>query len=363
MPEKTSTTLPKWPFLAGDLTLVILSCFIVIATPKPMSGLTIFASTLSVILGMLIYVTPYLIEHLTAQQNIKLKQASAETTLLKAIELASDLLNRTEEIHGELMKAILLTKQFPAKLEEKTEELMEAIDSDKTNAYIEELREITERLESIPAGLITPIVSGNAEKQTDEIKLIIKKSLTQIESNQGKFETLLKQLSDGILEKQNQTQAYLTPNQPRSSQSNLELNELEVVADLDSEFPDEINKQLSAEVPQSTEDESEDILADNISNNASRKYKVIKNGDGATRLLVGAFIGISNKLFIRGEGPGLSWDKGKPMELVGIGKWEWKSYDVHSTINCKVLINDEQWTDSEIIAIKPNTTFETSASF
>ena len=51
------------------------------------------------------------------------------------------------------------------------------------------------------------------------------------------------------------------------------------------------------------------------------------------------------------------------MELVGIGKWEWKTRDAVSTINCKVLINDEQWTDSENISIEPDTTVETSASF
>ena len=121
MSEKPSTILPKWPFLAGDLVLVILACFIVFASPKPMSALTIFACALSVILGMLVFVTPYLIEHLTAQQTLKLKQAKAEETLLKAVDLTADLLRRTESMHAELMKTVLLSKQLPAKLEKKTE--------------------------------------------------------------------------------------------------------------------------------------------------------------------------------------------------------------------------------------------------
>ncbi|MDI1319435.1 MAG: hypothetical protein PSW75_04465, partial [bacterium] len=45
------------------------------------------------------------------------------------------------------------------------------------------------------------------------------------------------------------------------------------------------------------------------------------SSDGATRLLATAYIGIGNKLFIRGDGPGLSWDKGVPMQFVSIGKW------------------------------------------
>ena len=45
--------------------------------------------------------------------------------------------------------------------------------------------------------------------------------------------------------------------------------------------------------------------------------------DGATRLIATAYIGIGNRLFIRGEGPGLSWEKGIPLQFVSIGKWRW----------------------------------------
>ncbi len=65
------------------------------------------------------------------------------------------------------------------------------------------------------------------------------------------------------------------------------------------------------------------------------------SSDGATRLLVTAYIGIGNKLFIRGDGPGLSWDKGVPMQFVSIGKWGWASNDVTMPVACKLYKNDE----------------------
>ena len=34
-------------------------------------------------------------------------------------------------------------------------------------------------------------------------------------------------------------------------------------------------------------------------------------------------IGIGNKPYLRGEGPGLSWDEGVPMNFIEIGKWSW----------------------------------------
>jgi len=63
--------------------------------------------------------------------------------------------------------------------------------------------------------------------------------------------------------------------------------------------------------------------------------------DGATRLVVTAYIGIGNRLFIRGNGPGLSWDKGVPLAFVSIGKWRWESGDAAAAVKFKLYKNDE----------------------
>jgi chemotaxis protein histidine kinase CheA len=65
------------------------------------------------------------------------------------------------------------------------------------------------------------------------------------------------------------------------------------------------------------------------------------SSDGATRLLATAYIGIGNKLFIRGDGPGLSWDHGVPMQFVSIGKWGWSTHDAAGPVRCKLYKNDE----------------------
>jgi hypothetical protein len=68
---------------------------------------------------------------------------------------------------------------------------------------------------------------------------------------------------------------------------------------------------------------------------------VAVSADGATRLLVTAYIGIGNRLFIRGDGPGLSWDKGVPMQFVSIGKWRWESAEATAPVKFKLYRNDE----------------------
>jgi hypothetical protein len=65
-----------------------------------------------------------------------------------------------------------------------------------------------------------------------------------------------------------------------------------------------------------------------------------RSSDGATRLLVTAYIGIGNRLFIRGDGPGLSWEKGLPLQFVSIGKWRWESSDATGPVKYKLYKND-----------------------
>ena len=394
MSEKQNTVIPKWPFLGGDIILVLLACFIVIASPKPMTAIAIFACALSVILGMLVYVTPFIIEHLTQQQRVKLKQAKAGETLLKAVELASDLLNRTESIHAELMKGVLGVKQVPAKLEEKTEELMELLDSDKLTSSVTELSDLLNRLETLPNKTISNSESSLSITKIEELleKQIIQ-SESQIAAINDSIEQSLEEIRNELLEKLGDLDSRalsttLPEDEPDTEilESLLEKTEPEKVTKPKETAPEpsgeaeavkDVEEVDGTNIFEEEDDDAADamevasleepeVLQDKkpLSFGESGGEIVIKESeDGTTRLIVGAFIGISNKLYIRGEGPGLDWDKGVPMELVGIGKWEWKTNDAHSTIRCKVLINDEQWTDSENFEIEPNTTVETTASF
>jgi hypothetical protein len=67
----------------------------------------------------------------------------------------------------------------------------------------------------------------------------------------------------------------------------------------------------------------------------------VVSSDGATRLLVTAYIGIGNRLFIRGAGPGLTWNKGLPLQFVSIGKWRWETSDATAPMQYKLYKNDD----------------------
>jgi hypothetical protein len=72
----------------------------------------------------------------------------------------------------------------------------------------------------------------------------------------------------------------------------------------------------------------------------ARTVEQSRSSDGATRLLVTAYIGIGNRLFIRGDGPGLGWEKGVPLQFVSIGKWRWETSEATIPVTYKLYKND-----------------------
>ena len=83
------------------------------------------------------------------------------------------------------------------------------------------------------------------------------------------------------------------------------------------------------------------VLEADASQAAPENAESAISADGATRLVVTAYIGIGNRLFIRGSGPGLSWDKGVPLTFVSIGKWRWETDDAKGPVKFKLYKNDE----------------------
>lgn len=86
--------------------------------------------------------------------------------------------------------------------------------------------------------------------------------------------------------------------------------------------------------------------------------------DGYTRLIATAYIGIGNKLFVRGDGPGLRRDKGVPLQFVSIGKWRWESAELLFPAKVKLYKNDQtECVALGEITLEPGHHHEVSATF
>ena len=83
---------------------------------------------------------------------------------------------------------------------------------------------------------------------------------------------------------------------------------------------------------------SENLLFDDLPISRESPVKP-KKGDAV--VVVNALIGIGNKPFLRGNGAGLSPDRGTPMDYLEIAKWRYVFPAFDGKINFSVLKNDE----------------------
>ncbi|MFH1500002.1 MAG: hypothetical protein ABII82_19500 [Verrucomicrobiota bacterium] len=62
-----------------------------------------------------------------------------------------------------------------------------------------------------------------------------------------------------------------------------------------------------------------------------------------TRITAAIDVGFGNSLYLRGEGGGLSWDKGVLLDCVADDSWTITLAESSKPIECKFLLNDVAW--------------------
>ena len=73
-------------------------------------------------------------------------------------------------------------------------------------------------------------------------------------------------------------------------------------------------------------------------------------------------IGFGNKLFVRGQGGGLSWERGLPLENVDSQTWR-LTVPARDSVQFKLLINDSVWAQGEDLVAAPGKKVEVTPAF
>jgi hypothetical protein len=73
-------------------------------------------------------------------------------------------------------------------------------------------------------------------------------------------------------------------------------------------------------------------------------------------------VGFGNQLFVRGQGAGLSWDRGIPLECVDSRTWR-LVVPAKEKIQIKLLINDNVWAKGEDVVVTPGKRVELVPAF
>ena len=74
-------------------------------------------------------------------------------------------------------------------------------------------------------------------------------------------------------------------------------------------------------------------------------------------------VGYGNTLYIRGEGAGLSWEKGIPLKNITAAEWAFETNKATGTLTYKFLINDQVWATGDNLTIQAGSKSISSPQF
>jgi hypothetical protein len=397
-PLPTDTpNLPKWPFLVGDAVLIGLAFLIGSHARNPFAGTPLILIVASVALGAVLAAVPFVADYARKQDEaLDERQRSLEALARTITASAEQISIAAGGLHGiaeTAAKSLQLAEQLPARTPEKTGEPKSRL-SEKETRELNALRSTESkhlettadhiRQAAVELARLETVAQKNLAAVRAELDVKSGQILNQLDAKIAALADLVEKLSTLAPSLPAETTA-LFHTSPReeigvSTGESFSVSSADTGTPAAAEEPKMPRKRplkkpkvetlepalglevetISPEPPAATA--GTDEFSQPSPDEATLATSV--SVDGATRLLVTAYIGIGNKLFLRGEGPGLSWDKGVPLQFVSIGKWRWETADATAPIHAKLYKNDEiECSAPGTLTVEPGQQAEVTAMF
>jgi hypothetical protein len=352
----------KWFLVAADLIAVIA---ILIAMPDKRDGLDTFLVMCAILVASLIVVIPVLQDGGSKAER-QAEQARLRAKLAEEIDLQRDnvragneaLNRRIAEVEMSAQKAaetaaaavaqrasaeINALKAAVVALEKK---LQEAAAAAQSTEALDELAEKVDALATTVRAVVADADEANeaagkakteaAQALETELKSVrddIKKAAKAAEKSVDKVEAALEAIREEVRELRANPPVASAPSSPSVTASETEA--VSAPAEIEAEDEEAEDEEVIEEIEEEEETEVAPLAA------ASAPEPAATGGSTGTALIVNLMIGIGNKPFVRGTGPGLSQDKGVPMSFLGIGRWQWISPDPEAPATVEVWKNDQ----------------------
>lgn len=83
----------------------------------------------------------------------------------------------------------------------------------------------------------------------------------------------------------------------------------------------------------------------------------------STTITANIDVGFGNAIYVRGDGPGLSWDKGLVMDCAADDKWTITISDAVTPVVFKLLLNDLTWCVGNDYTVEPGGSITVEPAF
>ena len=167
------------------------------------------------------------------------------------------------------------------------------------------------------------------------------------------------------------------PDHPEEEESDTDSDEDDLTEDEDEESDDleedeepedeepaeQLDLKPDSETEEESQEESDESGDDEPSEPAGDPPGVLKGVSQSDVVVAKILPGIGNKVHVRGEGPGLSWDQGVSMSFQEIGKWGWSPSDKSASLVVQLYRNDEEPDRNGKVELEPGEKVEITPIF
>ncbi len=272
--------------------------------------------------------------HRNAKQTIE--EIGADIVVLKESLSASNesTISEIEKLKNQFDNLNVASTEIP--------ESEESVNDDSSEEVLEE--ELERPRSKIEVGHLLRRALANADESKNSVEKFLARTTSSTETSQDKILEETETIEEIKEETSEENDSDDDPNffEDADSPVSVESAEnIEVAAEkITSEVPreTELSEQEIPvqEIPVTENTEQEAMLFEDLP--ISRGKIKPKKGDAV--IIVNALIGIGNKPFLRGNGAGLSPDKGTPMDYLEIGKWRYVLPEFENLIDFTILKND-----------------------
>ncbi|NDV61398.1 hypothetical protein G0Q06_02920 [Puniceicoccales bacterium CK1056] len=391
-----------FPFLfasswLGDLLLTILAFFLAFTHDGPLTPLVFATVGLCILAGNLLPIGSYLIFTRWRAEELRAEQAEATVRVRDALRRSEEVMARLDEADGSLSKTILIARQVPERIAESLhsiEDLSGKLNTLEAATFTELLEGNSSKLEAlqkdshsvqqtidalkgelgdVPASigkLMKSSLAQSKKTKTDENDVSLGERLDMV------FESLetVQDSLDGLLNRiaELPTAAPEVPVAVPSEESGPDIAgpkpeaEPERVEVIEEEEDGQIIEEPEAEEQIEPEPEPEPVASEQEEMTLGETEAGEDHGAIApdvVQLSAHAMVGISNKIYIRGDEPWLSWDEGQQMELIGIGEFAWSTDNLKEPIEVALFLNDEIPAEGGNILLEPGKPVDVQPKF
>jgi len=336
---------------------------------RPLSGGVTVAAVVCLLVGVVLAVIPHLIE---TEARLRMAEASAhasiDSQIRKAAGFAEQLnhsISRSQATTEEIEKVLASNEESMEKLAEQVENIDQWVGGDDRPGG-GDISRLADSLKSIEAEMhklarATTDLAGREHLTPDRLKT----ALTELSN---RLDAASERLNDpsartGVAPSPIETTDRLEESTPEAENADppkpgpsVKTTRAEII-ELPEVSPVGIKEGEGGPTAVSPDEPHTDQSA-----HAEGEPRFTFN-EKSTSLIATAYIGIGNKLFLRGDGPGLSWEEGVPMQFLSIGKWGWSSLETDAPITCRIYKNDDEPAIDGDIVLNPAELKEISPRF